>query len=389
MRICTSLKTAFGLVFVAAVLAGCAASRPAPVTEARPAEPTAPVPARPTVPGMPATTAPPGGAVATPLGKPGETSKVHVIQRGETMRSIANQYGLDFRELAAWNNIENPSLIRVGDTLRLTRPDTQIVAGSVPPTNVPPSGTPAPSDTSMPSAAAETVATPLVLTPPPAPDRASPLATPSATLKTEPRAAKVPYTDQAYARMLAESGQGAGVPVLSATPTPPLPAAPVPPPPTTPSPSSTPGIGATPPSSATASTPPSLSLPATPSGTPSAPAWAWPVKGNVIAKFTEVNKGIDIAGTKGTPVLAAESGKVIYNEAGMRGYGRLIIIKHSDEWLSAYAHNDKVLVKQNQDVKKGEKIAEMGASDADRVKLHFEIRRQGKPVDPLKYLPPN
>lgn len=132
-----------------------------------------------------------------------------------------------------------------------------------------------------------------------------------------------------------------------------------------------------------------MSLPATPSGTPSAPAWAWPVKGNVIAKFTEVNKGIDIAGTKGTPVLAAESGKVIYNEAGMRGYGRLIIIKHSDEWLSAYAHNDKVLVKQNQDVKKGEKIAEMGASDADRVKLHFEIRRQGKPVDPLKYLPPN
>lgn len=363
------LKQIFACVLIAGVVAGCASSRPAPVTEARPAETVAPPkPAVPTTPPA-ASVPPPPGAVATPLGKPGDGAKVHVIQRGETMRSIANQYGLDYRELAAWNNIENPALIRVGDTLRLSKPDGQTVTGAP----VVPG-----SDTSMPSAATEAVATPLILTPPPAPERASALATPSATLKTEPRAAKVPYTDQAYARMLAESGaaQGVTAPVLSATPTP---APPVVTPPATAS--STPGAStAVPPVSVPAS-------PATPSTAGDAPDWAWPVKGNIIAKFTESNKGIDIAGTKGTPVLAAAPGKVIYNESGFRGYGRLIIIKHNENWLSAYAHNDKVLVKKDEDIKKGQKIAEMGSSDTDRVKLHFEIRKQGKPVDPLKYLP--
>lgn len=362
------LRRVFVCVLIAGVVAGCAASRPAPVTEARPAEALPPKPAARATPPSASTPTPPG-AVATPLGKPGDAPKVHVIQRGETMRSIANQYGLDYRELAAWNNIENPAIIRVGDTLRVSRPDSQTVTG----TPVVP-GT----DTTMPSAATEAVATPLILTPPPAPDRASTLAPPSATLKTEPRAAKVPYTDQAYARMLAESGagQGVGAPVLSATPTPPPT---VVTPPVVPSP--TPGAStAVPPVSVPAA-------PATQAASGDAPDWSWPVKGNIIAKFTESNKGIDIAGTKGTPILAAAPGKVIYNESGFRGYGRLIIIKHNENWLSAYAHNDKVLVKKDEEIKKGQKIAEMGSSDTDRVKLHFEIRKQGKPVDPLKYLP--
>lgn len=118
-------------------------------------------------------------------------------------------------------------------------------------------------------------------------------------------------------------------------------------------------------------------------------AWIWPVPGTPIAGFDEVkNKGIDIAGRSGEPVLASADGRVVYAGAGLRGYGNLIILKHNNTFLTAYAHNQALLVKEDQAVRRGQKIAEMGNSDADRVKLHFEIRRQGKPVDPLKYLPP-
>lgn len=114
---------------------------------------------------------------------------------------------------------------------------------------------------------------------------------------------------------------------------------------------------------------------------------AWPANGQVIAGFDEAkNKGIDIAGKAGDPVLAAADGQVVYAGAGLRGYGNLIIVKHNNTYLTAYAHNQKLLVKEDQRVRKGERIAEMGNSDADRVKLHFEVRRQGKPVDPLKFL---
>ena len=118
-------------------------------------------------------------------------------------------------------------------------------------------------------------------------------------------------------------------------------------------------------------------------------AWLWPAQGTPIAGFDEVkNKGIDIAGNAGEPVLASADGRVVYAGAGLRGYGNLVILKHNNTYLTAYAHNQNLLVKEDQSVRKGQKIAEMGNSDADRVKLHFEIRRQGKPVDPIKYLPP-
>jgi lipoprotein NlpD len=118
-------------------------------------------------------------------------------------------------------------------------------------------------------------------------------------------------------------------------------------------------------------------------------AWIWPTKStSVLAGFDEVkNKGLDIAGTAGDPVMAAADGRVVYVGAGLRGYGNLIILKHNNTYLTAYAHNQTLLVKEDQTVQKGQKIAEMGNSDADRVKLHFEVRRQGKPVDPAKYLP--
>lgn len=118
-------------------------------------------------------------------------------------------------------------------------------------------------------------------------------------------------------------------------------------------------------------------------------AWAWPAAGVVIAGFDENrNKGLDIGGSAGEPVLAAADGRAVYVGAGLRGYGNLIILKHNNTYLTAYAHNQTLLIKEDQTVRKGQKIAEMGSSDADRVKLHFEIRRQGKPVDPARYLPP-
>ncbi len=116
--------------------------------------------------------------------------------------------------------------------------------------------------------------------------------------------------------------------------------------------------------------------------------WIWPTSGPVLSGFDEIkNKGLDIGGVAGDPVLAAADGRVVYVGAGLRGYGNLIILKHNNTYLTAYAHNQTMLIKEDQSVKKGQKIAEMGSSDADRVKLHFEVRRQGKPVDPAKYLP--
>lgn len=136
----------------------------------------------------------------------------------------------------------------------------------------------------------------------------------------------------------------------------------------------------------------------TPAATPPAPAAAvpagdavsfvWPAQGAVVSSFDEArNKGVAIAGKVGDPVLAAADGRVVYAGAGLRGYGNLIILKHNNTYLTAYAHNQALLVREDQLVKQGQRIAEMGSSDADRVKLHFEVRRQGRPVDPMTYLP--
>ena len=168
-------------------------------------------------------------------------------------------------------------------------------------------------------------------------------------------------------------------------------------------PVSTPGVVARPlnppaPGAATATAPATTTTPApvpVPAPEP-APASAgaddigfiWPAQGAVVASFDEgKNKGVSISGKVGDPVLAAADGRVVYAGAGLRGYGNLIILKHNNTYLTAYAHNQALLVREDQTVKQGQRIAEMGSSDADRVKLHFEVRRQGKPVDPVSYLP--
>ena len=137
----------------------------------------------------------------------------------------------------------------------------------------------------------------------------------------------------------------------------------------------------------------STTAPAAPAPLPDGPApkgWGWPADGILIGKIStngSLNKGIDIVGDLGQPVLAASDGSVVYAGSGLRGYGELVIIKHSDTYVSAYGHNRRLLVREGQQVKVGQTIAEMGSTGTDRVKLHFEIRRQGKPVDPLQFLP--
>lgn len=138
---------------------------------------------------------------------------------------------------------------------------------------------------------------------------------------------------------------------------------------------------------------PPLTPPTATTETPTAPAassgeWQWPATGRLLAGYNEAsNKGLDIGGNVGDPVLAAAAGKVVYAGSGLRGYGKLVVIKHNQDYNSVYAHNDKLLVKEDEQVVQGQKIAELGSSESDRSKLHFEIRKQGKAVDPMKYLP--
>ncbi|MDB5882533.1 MAG: LysM peptidoglycan-binding protein [Ramlibacter sp.] len=279
-------------VLAASMLAGCASGsrRPAPV-EDRSVGAHAPAAAGTANTGE-APKPPPG---SENQGKPG----YYTIRPGDTLIRIALDSGQNWRDIARWNNIDNPNVIEVGQVLRVIPPagSTEVaVARPVVPGVVVPSGAAAPS-------------------------------------ASAPRA-------------------GSSAPQAS-----------LPPP---------------------ANAPP-------PSAGEDDLAWTWPTAGaaTVLAGFDEQrNKGLDIAGKAGDPVLATADGRVVYAGAGLRGYGNLIILKHNNTFLSAYAHNQTLLVKEDQSVRKGQKIAEMGSSDADRVKLHFEIRRQGKPVDPAKYLPP-
>ena len=314
------MKNRIIVILVALLIAGCAARGRAPVSDRTPEL----APSAPEVVAPAPALEPPPPAVEKPL-------PAHTVKRGETLASIATQYGVDRRELAAWNNIVNPNALRVGQVLIVGAPGASASAAL--------------------SAPSTPVTTPLVTGGPPI--EARPLGN-TASAKVEPRGQKVPFSERALAQMTTE----AGVPPGAAPAAVPLETTPVPEPPK-------------------------------PSGTDSDEVdWMWPVKGKVLAPFSEVTKGMDIGGRKGAPVLAAAGGRVIYAEQGLRGYGKLVIIRHNATWLSAYAHNDNLLVKEQQEVRKGQKIAEMGSSDTDQVKLHFEVRRQGKPVDPAKYLPP-
>jgi lipoprotein NlpD len=302
------------LALIGLLLAGCAGSPRAPVIDRATGTLGSAQPSKP------------GAAVAKPAedGRP----ETYTVRRGDTLYAIALDHGLEYRDLAEWNGLSNPNLIREGQVLRLNSPAGVQV---------------------RPVAGAGSVS-------------GQPLNGSSDAIKTEPRALRLPYSEENLA-------------LLTKPASPAKPAA-APPQPE----SAKPAV----PAPAAKSEPQALA-----EGDDEKIEWGWPAGGRVSAAFSDpANKGVDITGKKGEPVFASASGKVVYIGEGLRGYGKLVIVKHNNTYLSAYAHNDAILVKEQQSVVKGQKIAEIGNSGADATKLHFEIRRQGKPVDPLKFLPP-
>jgi lipoprotein NlpD len=281
------------LLVLALGLSACATKAPAPVIERSPGAAS-----------RPAVTAPAPAATPAPVSRTpvDPRAPTYTVQRGDNLYRIALEHGQAWRDLAAWNSLEDPGKIEVGQVLRVLPPEgvaqtAPVAAGSVTARPIgAPAGTPAGTPAATPAAGAP--GTPA----------------PTTVAKAPESAAPAPEDD---------------------------------------------GI-----------------------------AFVWPARGSVLEGFNEVkNKGIDISGKAGDPVVAAADGKVVYAANGLRGYGNLVIIKHNNTYLTAYAHNQALAVKENQVIKKGQKIAEMGNSDAERVKLHFEIRRLGKPVDPLRLLP--
>jgi lipoprotein NlpD len=286
-------------------------------------------------------TIPPAVKPATPS----ETAQIarderglYTVKKGDTLIRIALEFGQNYRDLVAWNNLSNPNDIKVDQVLRVAPPESGNAGVETAAVIMPPSDK----------------------TPPPAP----------VAKLNAPKGEKKPYSEAALAELQrGENGNGNGggakTVVASANPAP----API-----VPRPSVTPPVAA-----------PSVPAPAADEEKLS---WIWPSEGKVIATFDEgKNKGVDIAGKAGQQVVAAGAGKVMYAGSGIRGYGNLVIVKHSNSLLSAYAHNRSIVVKEGQSVTKGQMIAEMGDSDTDSVKLHFEIRQQGKPVDPSRFLP--
>ena len=248
----------------------------------------------------------------------------YTVRRGDTLLRIAFDHGQNYRDLVTWNNLRDPDDIKVGQVLRVA----PLERGG--------NGNGNAGSTAM-------VTSPITM---PGADKPAPI-----PKKTAPRGDKKPYSETTLAEADKDDAPN---PKAVERPA-----------------SGTLAAGST----VTASDDEKLS-------------WMWPSDGRIIATFDEgKNKGIDIAGKLGQQVMAAGAGKVMYAGSGIRGYGNLVIVKHSNSLLSAYAHNRSILVKEGQNVTKGQAIAEMGNSDADTVKLHFEIRQQGKPVDPSKFLP--
>jgi lipoprotein NlpD len=340
---------AASIAAVVLMLAACATPHPVPV-EDRAAAPSPPLPAA-------APVAPP----PAPAAEPEARAQTYTVKSGDTLAKIALDNGLDYRELAAWNNLDNPNLIRVGQVLRLTAP-SGTTQGATATTATPLRPATATSE-ARPAAATTTAA-----------------ARGDGAMKSSPKALREPYSEQAVREVALAGSAAPAPPVAAATVASPSPPAP---------PNDTVAL-ATPPGPRTDSKTEPAKAAAPDAGDDDKIDWAWPVKGKVVGGFSESAnlKGIDIAGNAGQPVLASAPGRVVYAGSGLRGYGKLIIIKHNKTYLSAYAHNREILVKEGDQVAKGQKIAEMGNTDTDQVKLHFEIRRMGKPMDPTRYLPP-
>ena len=321
------LPVVFVPALACALIAGCANTFRAPVVERPVTRPPAPL-FKPSAP-----------ASAPAVSQKPES---YTVKRGDTLYSIALDNGLDYRELAAWNNVSDPAVLKPGFVLRLrpaAQPEARAQAQTEASVQVQPIVAPGALETRPPGGEPRGAAEPSRAAVEP---REAPRAV--GDVKTGPKAMKLPYSEENLALLLRQSPQ---------KPEPKI---------------DVPGQ----PANATAET--------------DGVDWMWPASGRVLAGFSKSTKGVDILGKLGDPVLASASGRVTYIGT-VRGYGKLVIIKHNATYLSAYAHNRSVVVKEGDSVVRGQKIAEIGNTDSPQVKLHFEIRRLGEPVDPLKFLP--
>ena len=284
------------LALLLPIMAGCASHAPVPVEDRG----SAPAAVKPAVPAAAAES----------------NVAIHTVKKGDTLYSIALDNGQDYKDLAAWNNLEDPNRIKIGQQLRVSPPD---------------------------NGAPVAVAKPVIFS---APVETVPAGSPAAAsggnteaLKREPKGGKLAYSDEALAK--ARQTEASEKPA-EARPEP----------------------------------RPADAKPAEKQVVAGDDMdWMWPANGKVISPFAEGGgKGVDIGGKAGDPVLAAAGGVVSYAGAGLRGYGNLVVLRHNATYLSVYAHNSKILVKEKQAVTRGQKIAEMGSSDAESPRLHFEIR---------------
>lgn len=334
-----NIKRLTFFVAAASLLAGCATAsrKAAPVVDHGPAPASKTASVEAAKPKQP--------EARSAENRPPEGRGYYTVKKGDTLYRIALEFGQNWRDLVAWNQLQNANDIKIDQTLRVLPPDTGATASAA---------VTGPQTGSLSSGAAVEV---------------KPLGNPNpqnvtVPNKTAPRGEKRPYSEINLAELQkadAEGVQPANQPRSD--------------------PKSSPGA-----EPKTTNKQNDLANGGNAAGADETINWIWPAEGKVIATFSGNRKGIDIAGKLGQPIYAAGAGKVLY-ASSMRGFGNLVIVKHTENLLSAYAHNKTIVVKEGQTVSRGQKIAEMGDSDTNAVKLHFEIRRQGKPVDPSKFLP--
>ncbi|SDZ07692.1 peptidoglycan DD-metalloendopeptidase family protein [Nitrosomonas sp. Nm58] len=287
------------------------------------------------------------------------SKQIYVVQRGDTLYGVALKHSIDYRELAQWNGIVDPNALRIGQEIDLSVPSRQKPSSQQEQVMPEQSTVAQPTLFPIPQPILPSEAKELPPSIPPSKVEGS-----ANLLVTEPKSVKLPYSESAAAQLRNSTNIPTNTSVNAET----VVMAPV--------------------------TQKTIENESIPKNVPQKSEsknnknikWSWPANGQILSRYTEKSKGVSISGKSGQSVLASADGTVVYSGSGLRGYGKLIIVKHNDIYLSAYGHNSRILVREGEIVTRGQKIAEMGGGDSDAVKLHFEIRERGKPVDPLKFL---